>query len=95
MAKYTKVLPTCHEPAECFAKSGSFCTALRETYPRGVRCPYRKTYESNVVVNGKELTPEDVAERKAKREAKKNEKKEVKPDEPRDFWEAFRYCSEH
>ena len=92
MAKYTKVLPTCHEPAECFAKSGSFCTALRETYPRGVRCPYRKTYESNVVVNGKELTPEDVAERKAKREAKN---KEVDNDgKPKDFWEAYRYCSE-
>ena len=92
MAKYTKVLPTCHEPAECFAKSGSFCTALRETYPRGVRCPYRKTYESNLVVNGKELTPEDIAERKAKREAKN---KEVDKDgKPKDFWEAFRYCSE-
>ena len=92
MAKYAKLLPTCHDPAPCFAKSGGYCTALRETYPRGVRCPYRKTYESNVVVNGKELTPEDVAERKAKREAKN---KEVDEDgKPKDFWEAFRYCSE-
>lgn len=92
MAKYERVLPTCHETAECFGKNGKYCNVLRETYPRGVRCPYRKTYESNVVVNGKELTPEDVAERKAKREAKK---KEVDEDgKPKDFWEAFRYCSE-
>lgn len=92
MAKNTMLRPICHDPAECFAKSGGYCTALRETYPRGVRCPYRKTYESNVVVNGKELTPEDVAERKAKRKAKK---KEVDEDgKPKDFWDAFRYCSE-
>ena len=80
MAKYARLLPTCHDPAPCFAKSGSYCTALRETYPYGTRCPFRKTYIDNLVIDGEEVSPhvEDEAE----------------PEPERDFWEAFRYCSE-
>lgn len=89
MAGKAMILPTCHDPHECFAKAGSVCTALRDTYPRGVPCPFRKTYEDNVLVNGIEMTPEEIADRKAQREQEKEETHEA------EFWEAFRYCSEH
>ena len=82
MAKYAKLLPTCHDPAPCFAKSGGYCTALRETYPYGTRCPFRKTYIENKVVDGEEVIPHVDAE----------DEPEQQPQ--RDFWEAFRYCSE-
>ena len=52
MAGKTMILPTCHDPHECFAKAGNLCTALRDTYPRGTPCPFRKTYEENILVNG-------------------------------------------
>ena len=89
MAGKAMILPTCHDPHECFAKAGNLCTALRDTYPRGTPCPFRKTYEDNVLVNGVEMTPEEIADRKAQREQEKEENHEA------DFWEAFRYCSEH
>ena len=87
MAGKTQILPTCHEPLECFAKSGIKCTALHETYPRGVRCPFRKTYSTSIVLDGHELTPDDIAAKKAAEEG-------GVPHEP-DFWEMFRYCAEH
>jgi len=89
MAGKTQILPTCHEPLPCFAKSGIKCTALSETYPRGVHCPFRKTYATSVVVDGHELTPEDIAAAKAKAEDGGKEAAHVP-----DFWEMFRYCCE-
>ena len=88
MAGKAMVLPTCHDPHECFAKVGNLCTALLDTYPRGTPCPFRKTYEENILVNGIERTPEEIAEMKAQREREEEDNHE------RDFWEAFRYCSE-
>ena len=89
MAGKAMVLPTCHDPHECFGKiGGNLCRVLRDTYPRGTPCPFRKTYEENILVNGTELTPDEVAERKAERERQKEENHEA------DFWEAFHYCSE-
>lgn len=88
MAGKMAILPTCHEMAECFMKSGAYCTALRETFPRGVHCPFQKTYPDSISVNGREITAAEQAERKSAREQKKEEDHET------DFWEAFRYCSE-
>lgn len=48
------VLPTCHDKRPCFAKNGIYCTALRETYPYGTSCPFRKTYIDNIKSDGVE-----------------------------------------
>ena len=94
MAGKAIVLPTCHDPHECFAKAGNLCTALRDTYPRGTPCPFRKTYEDSVLVNGEELTADQVVERNRQRKAKREGKINEEDHEP-DFWEMFGYCSEH
>lgn len=82
MAKNTKLRPICHDPAECFGKQWKWCNILMATYPAGVPCPFRKANIENKAIDGKEVIPsaEDEAE--------------PKPEPPRDFWEAFRYCSE-
>ena len=92
MAGKMAILPSCHESAECFMKAGSYCTALRETFPRGTHCPFRKTYPDSVSIGGREITQEEQAERRAAREQRKKEEEEANE---RDFWESFHYCAEH
>jgi len=78
MARNKIILPTCYDKLPCFAKAGSYCTILRETY-RHEPCPFRKTYEENIALGGKEYQP------------KQKGGGEHEPD----FWELFSYCSEH
>ena len=92
MAGKMAILPTCHDTHECFMKSGVYCTALRDTFPRGTNCPFRKTYPDSIVVGGTEITAEEIATRKELREQAKEAKEEQRE---RDFWESFHYCSEH
>ena len=84
MAKNTKLRPICHDPAECFGKNGKWCNVLMETYPFGVPCPFRKSDIKNKAIDGKEVIPS----------AEVEDEPEPEPEPPRDFWEAFRYCSE-
>lgn len=84
MAKNTKLRPICHDPAECFGKNGKWCNILMATYPAGVPCPFRKADISNLALDGKEVVPSAEVEADAEPDQKPQ----------RDFWEAFRYCSE-